>query len=91
MVHHGPQGVFGRLHEVPVDAHRGVPAIALDYGRERPGVRNWGAGRLPPFISPKRSAAYIGHSMPVTQTSPSPWAAWASPQEKSAPGACTGR
>ena len=46
---------------------------------------------LLPLIRSKRKAACMGHSMPVTQTSPSPWAAWASPQEKSAPACCTGR
>ncbi|HZA46160.1 MAG TPA: hypothetical protein VE568_12795 [Rubrobacter sp.] len=44
-----------------------------------------------PLIRSRRSVAYLGHSMPVTQTSPSPWAAWASPQEKSAPSCCTGK
>ena len=56
-----------------------------------PGVRNWGAGIERPFCTLKRSAAYIGASMPVTQTSPSPCAAWASPQLKFAPSTCTGR
>ena len=39
----------------------------------------------------KRRAPYIGDSRPVTQTSPSPWAACASPQLKSAPATWTGR
>src|SRR5918999_4750097 len=60
-------------------------------GVSAPGVWNWGAGMLRPLIRSKRNAAYMGLSMPVTQTSPSPWAAWASPQEKSAPACCTGR
>jgi hypothetical protein len=37
------------------------------------GVRNCGLGIDRPFSSVKRSEAYIGASMPVTQTSPSPW------------------
>src|SRR5215203_6639691 len=53
-------------------------------GVSGPGVWNWGAGMLRPLIRSKRNAAYMGPSMPVTQTSPSPWAAWASPQEKRA-------
>ena len=60
-------------------------------GVSGPGVWNWGAGMLLSLIKSKRKAAYMGHSMPVTQTSPSPWAAWASPQEKNAPACCTGK
>src|ERR687895_1106876 len=60
-------------------------------GVSGPGVWNWGAGMLLPLIRSNLNAAYTGLSMPVTQTSPSPWAAWASPQEKSAPVCWTGR
>ena len=38
----------------------------------------------------RRRLARIGHSTAVTQTSPSPWAAWGSPHENSAPGHQTG-
>src|SRR5829696_2736233 len=60
-------------------------------GVSGPGVLNWGAGMCLSLIRSKRNAAYMGLSMPVTQTSPSPCAACASPQEKSAPSCCTGR
>ena len=65
--------------------------ISSTIGVRGPGVWNWGAGMLLSLMRSKRSVAYMEHSMPVTQTSPSPWAAWASPQEKSAPSWCTGR
>ena len=38
----------------------------------------------------RRRLARIGHSTAVTHTSPSPWAAWGSPHENSAPGHQTG-
>src|SRR4051794_40028228 len=44
-----------------------------------------------PFCSVNRSAPYIGNSTPVTQTSPSPCAACASPQLNSAPSTWIGR
>ena len=55
------------------------------------GVRNCGLGIDRPLCSVKRSAANMGASRPVTQTSPSPWQPCASPQEKSACSTCTGR
>jgi hypothetical protein len=38
-----------------------------------------------------RVTSSIGHSMAVRLTSPSPWAAWPSPTENSAPGTAMGR
>jgi len=47
-------------------------------------------GRRPELRRGQVGAADMGDSIPVTQTSPSPWAAWASPHAKRAPFTCTG-
>src|SRR5918997_13691 len=72
----------------PIVAYQPAPSTL---GVSGPGVANCGAGMFRSLCRSKRRVAYIGDSMPVTQTSPSPWAAWASPHEKRAPGTCTGR
>jgi hypothetical protein len=45
------------------------------FGVSGPGVANCGAGMFRSLGRLKREAAYIEHSIPVTQTSPSAWAA----------------
>ena len=54
-------------------------------------VRNSGAVTWTSLRTVRRTVACIEVSIAVPHTSPSPWAAWPSPSENSAPGAETGR
>jgi hypothetical protein len=65
-----------------LDSGRSVPTAGVHSRRHGPAVWYCGARIYRPFSSVKRSSPCIGASMPVTHTSPSPWAACASPQRK---------
>ena len=56
-----------------------------------PEVVNLGKLSFMSFSTSNLTVTFMGLSIAVPQTSPSPWAAWASPMENNAPGTSTGR
>ena len=65
------------------------PAVLVE-APSGPAVRNSGAVTRTSLRTLSRTAARIGVSIAVPQTSPSPWAACPSPRLNNAPGTCTG-
>ena len=80
-VEHRVEGVDGRRR-------RGVAEAEREPARGAARQRRGQAQVLSAKVSSARS---IGHSIAVPETSPSPWAAWPSPHENSAPSTAIGR
>ena len=82
-------GLLGGQEEVgAVGRRRELRARGSGWG---PAVRSWGSRSGRPWRSPTRSVTRADISTALMQTSPSPWAAWASPTDRSAPSTQTGR